>query len=1569
MPDDTIRDVVQIDGDASGGVKALNTTADKMGQTEKAASSLSTKLSSWGQSVIGFLGKTASGVGGFVEKLKGGTTTATSGINDVSSATEKAGKGQNQALALALPGWLKLSALILGAKAAIGGFLSAAANLAGQSRDAEQFNARWSQLTKTLSAPIVQTFTGAFRELNKVLADPAVRKAAQGLASLASLLGGAFLDVLHQAAMGFEVVVRVFQGEDLDSAIKHTAEAIKGGFQDLDLGPTGKVLIDKLLKGFTQGDFSVLDATRAAIQQRLQTLVDLGQLPKDALITRLIGGQSAVADALASIHQAGGVTDAIVNQVRGALKDLGPEVQDFVVAQLQAAQATEKVAAAQKEVEAAQARVTQLSDQLRDKQLALASVQKDQEQIQDKQRERAEALIPLQDQLRSNNEKLNQLLQDQEPRRENLYKLSQQQADAEAQLTKLQEDQAAKLRELEPLRVALREATEKQRDAELALQQAQDASLPLQQAVKEKQAQVNQLVKEAAAHEKSFSEQIDAASKALDQQTRTAEDRARTAEDTLRTEAEGVDKLQRDIQTREQTSADTLQAAQEDLQNRTQALQDQLDSVTAKYEGQIAVQQKLADAVDAKWKKDIDGAQKAYDIAKSAYDLEQKKNDIGNLKFEQQKAAAQSIGDPNQRTAALARLQRAQDQYNSRNEDALKVAQLQAQVTKENLDTTTSQRDAEKQGFVDAIASFQKLEATEKAAIQARLDSVQKEGQKRIQDLQRAAEQERRNDANQLQAAQDRLKTDTEAEDVRKRADDDAIRASRDSLRNLQEAADTSKKTDESNVAAAQSQLDSAQAALDAQNSLVDAASRQVELAGRATEEAQHQLSTSEQQVHDETDGAITAAQIRAQSLQDQGKELQRQLDSEQHDLRTRIDDEKAELDLRQSKIDAINEKENRGIQKRLEAAQDEVTAASSRLDSAQHDLDLANRRLTANQKTTDEYQKQADLANARIQNEQKNAAIKPEPAPPQAVADFGSDAAFPEKAPTGLEALRQQLRKNLQPLANNFREQWESVFGKNGWLATTMQDAADRIGEIAGGIGDLFSDSNPESIGAALSRQVTDIQVLFAPNGTLAHTIQGWSDQIVGIANGMASGLGSAAQNAWNTVTGWFKKLWDDLVGHSIVPDTVNGVTSWFGKLPGELLGIGGQILTNVTGKFDSLKTNALARAKDIWTGVTGFFQQTRDDAVTKAQGLWTDVSSKFSGLKDEVTGPNGIVAKLVSGVTGKFGDLVDGLTKPPKGVIPAAISAVTTAVGGFLENGKQIIGKLFDGAKQDASKLWDGLTKSPDGIIPQAVSSVGGALGGFLTNGKNLVGQIVSGIQQNGSQIWNSFTGKDGLIGQAISSIGTALSGFIATGTSIIGQIVSGVKKAATDLYTSFTDPKEGILATLLDQTTKGLPDFGKLGEGIIAGILKGLADHSRALLDFLHNLGIVSDEAYKEATQQKSPSKLFAKSGKNNILGLIVGMEGERGNLLNKIRDIARAGVGAMNNYTASGGLARLMTAPAIPTGNDLARTSALLGQRSPATQPAPVHINVGTVHAYNQDEWDDFYKESYFGQLIK
>jgi phage-related protein len=109
----------------------------------------------------------------------------------------------------------------------------------------------------------------------------------------------------------------------------------------------------------------------------------------------------------------------------------------------------------------------------------------------------------------------------------------------------------------------------------------------------------------------------------------------------------------------------------------------------------------------------------------------------------------------------------------------------------------------------------------------------------------------------------------------------------------------------------------------------------------------------------------------------------------------------------------------------------------------------------------------------------------------------------------------------------------------------------------------------------------------------------------------------------AWDfvkTIIDYFKKLYDELVGHSIVPDIINGIIGWFGKLPGKILEFLNSIWESIKDKFGKMKETISSigssisnSVKDTWSGI----KNTVSDIASK---LWDSAKGGFDNMKNNI-------------------------------------------------------------------------------------------------------------------------------------------------------------------------------------------------------------------------------------------------------------------------------------------------------------------------------------------------------------
>ncbi|MGQ4353155.1 peptidoglycan DD-metalloendopeptidase family protein [Streptomyces drozdowiczii] len=154
---------------------------------------------------------------------------------------------------------------------------------------------------------------------------------------------------------------------------------------------------------------------------------------------------------------------------------------------------------------------------------------------------------------------------------------------------------------------------------------------------------------------------------------------------------------------------------------------------------------------------------------------------------------------------------------------------------------------------------------------------------------------------------------------------------------------------------------------------------------------------------------------------------------------------------------------------------------------------------------------------------------------------------------------------------------------------------------------------------------------------------------------------LATVITKAVKGIVGWFKWLFDVLLGHSIIPDIVRGAIKWFTDLKDKALRIFVWIKDGIRDKWDELWGNVKKTASDAWALVRKGFDAFADKFKGAFEGLKKGIGKVWDGLKALVKAPikfwietvynNGIV-KVWNKTAGKIPGIPDLKTMNlPKG------------------------------------------------------------------------------------------------------------------------------------------------------------------------------------------------------------------------------------------------------------------------------------------------------------------------------
>ena len=122
--------------------------------------------------------------------------------------------------------------------------------------------------------------------------------------------------------------------------------------------------------------------------------------------------------------------------------------------------------------------------------------------------------------------------------------------------------------------------------------------------------------------------------------------------------------------------------------------------------------------------------------------------------------------------------------------------------------------------------------------------------------------------------------------------------------------------------------------------------------------------------------------------------------------------------------------------------------------------------------------------------------------------------------------------------------------------------------------------------------------------------------DGIVSVFSGAYNATIGVVVEFVEGIIDWFTEMWDILVGHSIVPDTINAIIDWFASLPGKVFGVVGDFVTGIVDKFLSLGTSLTNAFSSAWESVKTWWSQkpalssylpSIGDIKTKLSDAWT--------------------------------------------------------------------------------------------------------------------------------------------------------------------------------------------------------------------------------------------------------------------------------------------------------------------------------------------------------------------------
>ena len=205
--------------------------------------------------------------------------------------------------------------------------------------------------------------------------------------------------------------------------------------------------------------------------------------------------------------------------------------------------------------------------------------------------------------------------------------------------------------------------------------------------------------------------------------------------------------------------------------------------------------------------------------------------------------------------------------------------------------------------------------------------------------------------------------------------------------------------------------------------------------------------------------------------------------------------------------------------------------------------------------------------------------------------------------------------------------------------LWPALQLIFDILGAVAGAIAPLVEAAVPALVGI-FERLASVVQGVIDFFKSAIEVMSNIAAKVRELAGAVGDAFGSVkdgaigmARGAYDGVTGWFGKMYDEVVGNSIIPDMANGVLGEFDGMSSGMVdfvkgAVGGvtSAMTNlgnaVSSKFEEITGISMSGLKEQVSSMSNYLTSSVSSLASsigsKLSGLWNRVSSTASGIGD---------------------------------------------------------------------------------------------------------------------------------------------------------------------------------------------------------------------------------------------------------------------------------------------------------------------------------------------------------------
>lgn len=212
-----------------------------------------------------------------------------------------------------------------------------------------------------------------------------------------------------------------------------------------------------------------------------------------------------------------------------------------------------------------------------------------------------------------------------------------------------------------------------------------------------------------------------------------------------------------------------------------------------------------------------------------------------------------------------------------------------------------------------------------------------------------------------------------------------------------------------------------------------------------------------------------------------------------------------------------------------------------------------------------------------------------------------------------------------------------------------------------------------------------------------------------------------------------WFVSLWDELVGHSIVPDMINAIVEWFKGMPAKVFAAVAEFVSGV-----------LTRVKGLWTDITTWFKSNVEPKFQKSYWM-TKFDTIRQAASEKLEAAKQLFTSIWSSITSWFSS----------SVAPKFTSTYWATKFNSIKDGAKTVLNNLIGIIEKAANSIVGKVNSISFTAPSWVPGYGGKTIGFnlktisiprLANGGITTGSTIANIGEKGTEMVLPLTGTQG-------------------------------------------------------------------------------------------------------------------------------------------------------------------------------------------------------------------------------